>query len=326
MSNKEKILRYLELGTGKVFSGGFLAQELGISRTAVWKNMQSLIHEGYPVISVANKGYYLDEKKDILSKNIITSMLNTKFIGKQLEIYKSVESTNDLLKDLAREGAAEGTVVIGDEQTKGKGRRGRSFHSPMGKGVYMSILLRPEMDPESALKITVIAAVAESLAIEELFDIKAEIKWVNDIFIKGRKVSGILTEASMEMESGKLEYVVLGIGVNVAGTKENLPEDVAETAGFITEFVDKDKSRNEVAALILNKFEELYMYWDFKDVIEIYRKRSFLTGKEITVIKNGEERRAKALDIDDKGNLNVEYDSGTRETLASGEVSVRKNM
>ncbi|SHE97479.1 biotin--[acetyl-CoA-carboxylase] ligase [Alkalibacter saccharofermentans] len=326
MSNKEKILRYLELGTGKIFSGGFLAQELGISRTAVWKNIQTLIHDGYPVISVPNKGYYLDEKKDILSKNIISSMLNTKFIGKQLEIYKSVESTNDLLKDLAREGAVEGTVVIGDEQTKGKGRRGRSFHSPMGKGVYMSILLRPEMDPESALKITVIAAVAESLAIEELFDIKAEIKWVNDIFIKGRKVSGILTEASMEMESGKLEYVVVGIGVNVAGTKEALPEDVAKTAGFITEFADKDRSRNEVAALILNKFEELYMHWEFKDVLEIYRKRSFLTGKEVTVIKNGEERRAKALDIDDRGNLNVEYDSGARETLSSGEVSVRKNM
>ena len=324
MSNKEKILACLELNSGKLMSGGHLSKELGISRTAVWKNIQGLIDEGYPIISVANKGYYLEENSDILSEYLIKENLNTKFIGKNLEVHKSVGSTNDMMKKLARDDSKEGMVLLAEEQTKGRGRRGREFHSPNGKGIYMSLLLRPDMEPDKALNITIVAAVAEALVLEEQLGLSPKIKWVNDIFLGDKKVSGILTEASMEMESGKLEYVIIGIGVNVSGSNDSLPDEIKEIASFVSEFAQAPVSRNLLAASILNKFEDIYMNWDFKDVIREYKKRSYLEGKEVTVIKGGSEYGAKVLDIDDKGSLVVEYESGEKDVLSSGEVSVRK--
>ncbi|MBF7096414.1 biotin--[acetyl-CoA-carboxylase] ligase [Alkalibacter mobilis] len=324
MTNREKILEFFELNPGKVFSGEELAVELGITRSAVWKNIKKLAEDGHPVVSLPNKGYYLEYLSDILSETLIGNNLNTKKLGKVLYLHKSVESTNDMLKQLAKDGASEGTAIISEEQLKGKGRRGKTFFSPKGQGIYMSILLRPKSDPAQSLSITVKAAVAASRTIEEFVSGNVQIKWVNDVFVDGRKVAGILTEASLEMESGTLEYVIVGIGINVTGKSEDLPNEIKDTAAFMSESAKVDLNRNEIAARFLNNFEDIYYNDEFDSVIEEYREKSYLTGKDVVVIRHDGNREGTVLGIENNGGLLVRYENGDTGILDSGEVSVRK--
>ena len=230
-------------------------------------------------------------------------------------------STNADLKALAQQGACEGTVLIADRQTQGRGRLGRSFFSPSGTGLYLSLLLRPRVAPEECVFVTVIAAVAAARAVEQTFGSSLGIKWVNDLYDGGRKVCGILTEGSVDPESGRLEYAVCGIGFNVFAPEEGFPEELSSLAGAICSEFD-ESARPRLAAAFLNEFSRA-MEEDRASVLAEYRRRSVLLGKTVTSPAGAFEGSAKVLGIDDSAGLILEFPDGTRRVLSAGEVSVR---
>ncbi|MDO4396216.1 MAG: biotin--[acetyl-CoA-carboxylase] ligase [Clostridia bacterium] len=226
---RDQLLELFEKNKGSYFSGEEIAEKLGISRTAVWKAVQSLKNEGYKIEAVRNKGYSLATDTDILSAQGIEKYLRDAVgVGDEagagrngnakvtLNVLSEVDSTNVVAREKATAGAPDGYTVVAGSQTKGRGRMGRAFYSPAGTGVYMSLVLRPKnFSPQNAVKLTTMAAVAVCRAIEKVSGEKAEIKWVNDVYVRGKKVCGILREASFNLEDGSLEYAVLGIGINV---------------------------------------------------------------------------------------------------------------
>ena len=234
MGTKEKLLALFEADKGKFFSGEELAARLAVSRTAVWKAVNSLRKEGYEIQAVRNKGYSLSVSTDILSIQGVEKYLNPEHSYIELEILPDIGSTNDYLREKAAQGKGEGYAVVAGAQTRGKGRTGRSFYSPADTGIYLSLLLRPkDCGPAQAVKFTTMAAVAACEAIEKVSHRSPQIKWVNDIYIDGKKVSGILTEASVSLENGSLEYVLLGIGINVYPPEKGFPQELRETAGSV---------------------------------------------------------------------------------------------
>ena len=340
MSTKQKILERLASNLNQSVSGQELASELSISRTAVWKAIQALQQSGHQIIANTNQGYMLCSACDVLSAEGIRNELAT--IGEHgldiqdtenpltdlhtalptidLQIFDTVSSTNDLVKELAVEGKNEGLVVIASSQTKGRGRRGRSFFSPDQSGIYMSILLRPQdVLPGDALKITSMAAVAAALAIEDICDKTADIKWVNDILIDGKKVAGILTEASLSMENGRFEYVVLGMGVNIYPPDNGFPADILDIATSVL-LEPQFGCKNKLVANFLAYFFNFYQHGI--DYQNLYRSKSLVIGKDIWVIKGDERLAARAIDLDGD-QLVVEYLDHTIETLTSGEISIR---
>jgi BirA family biotin operon repressor/biotin-[acetyl-CoA-carboxylase] ligase len=329
MSNKWKIASILEQTPGEVVSGEALARELGVSRTAVWKHMKSLVEDGYPIAVVPNKGYFLEEPTDTLSAEQITKRRVGHTFSRIVHVYQIVESTNEVAKDWAKEGAPHGTLVVADEQSRGKGRRGKSFHSPKGKGIYMSLLLRPDVKPEEALHLTIQAVVAVTNVLEAWFPTEMldqiKIKWVNDVFIGDRKVAGILTEAAMEMESGMLDYVIVGIGINVAGQVQELPEAIQHSAGFLSQFHPELPARNQLIADIVNRFEEILTDEPFSQTILKYKEKSYLTGKPVQWLQDGRILKGTAVDIDQQGGLVVTLDDGSQVVIHSGEVELLKN-
>lgn len=323
MGTKEKLLFLFETHKGDFFSGEEIAEKLSVSRTAVWKAVNSLRNEGYEIEAVPNKGYSLSVNTDILSAQGIRKYLNQACNDINLHVLPQVEATNTLLREKANAGAKEGYTVIADEQTNGRGRRGRSFYSPKDTGIYMSLLLRPVgITPGQAIKITTMAAVAACEAIEEVSGKQTGIKWVNDIYMDGRKVSGILTEASFDMENGSLDYVVLGIGMNVYPPKGGFPKEIEQIAGTIFHESQND-GKNSLAAGFLNHFMNYYTAGENVNYVEKYRDRSLAVGKEVTVLSSNGGKRAVALDVDEECRLIVQYEDGRTERLSSGEISIR---
>ena len=239
-------------------------------------------------------------------------------------VLESVTSTNTVLRGRAVNGASEGCVIAADEQTEGKGRLGRTFHSAAGSGVYFSLLLRPKYKIHDAALITSAAAVAAACAISDIFGVKAGIKWVNDLLIAGKKVCGILTEASFRAERGEVESAVLGIGINIAAPDGGFPEEIAGIAGAITDMLGAgSKERCALIASVLDLFWEYYLELPKRSFLCDYRALSVVTGKDIFVISSGEKKPARALRIDDDCGLVVRYANGDISTLHSGEISVR---
>ena len=320
---KEQVLQWL-LEADKPISGAALAANLGLSRNAVWKAIEQLREEGYEIEAKTRQGYRLISCENQLVEPMILQELFP-IRDYRLKIYKEVDSTNEEAKKLAREGEVENLVVLAESQTAGKGRRGRSFYSQGPEGLYMSLLLRPKMPFQDALKITTMTAVAVSRAIEKNCNAEVGIKWVNDLFIHGKKVCGILTEAGIDFETGDLDYAVVGIGVNVL--KCTFPE---ELKGIVTTLEDESKeqvSRNKLAADILKEIRGLYRELGVAEggvpsYHEEYVKRSIVLGKEIMVHSGGQTYPARAVAIDENIGLVVETPEG-RKTLDSGEVSVR---
>lgn len=320
MTIKEQVLSSLIKAQGKSVSGEALANELFCSRNAVWKAIKSLRSDGYRIDAVTNKGYCLAEENEIFSKISIEKYLKTDC---DIILLDETESTNNYLKAKAESGAKENTVVIAKNQTKGKGRLGREFFSHES-GVYMSILLKPKFAASKSLFITTAAAVAVSQAIEEISGRKAGIKWVNDIFIDNRKVCGILTEGSIDFETGGLHYAVLGIGVNVYYPNNDFPEELREIAGAVYKTKPKDKEiKQKLIAKIIDNFFEIYNNFESSGFMQEYKQKSIVLGKEIFVLKGEKRKKAKAIDIDDNACLIVKYENGETEVLSSGEVSVR---
>ncbi len=259
---------------------------------------------------------------DILSEAGIRSYLKTE--GISLKVFPSISSTNTVLKNLAEEGAPEGLCLIAEKQTAGRGRKGRSFYSPPDSGLYMSVLLRPTMPVSETTVITAWTAVAVAEAIESLAPVKAEIKWVNDIVINGKKVCGILTEASVDAESGLAHYLVVGIGVNTKVPESDFPEELKGIAGAAFGGAEIPDLRCRLAAGILDRLMEAYEKPDEKRCFEEYRMRSLVLGKPIRILcPDREPEEAVALELDRDFGLLVQTENGERRKLNSGEVSIR---
>lgn len=323
MGTKEKLLSLFEEQKGTYLSGEEIAERLSVSRTAVWKAVKSLRNEGYEIDAVQNKGYSLSVKTDILSAQGIRKYLNSACGSLELHVLSETGSTNTLLREKANAGTAEGCTLLANTQTEGRGRLGRSFYSPVDTGIYMSILLRPAgLSAGQAVKLTTMAAVAACEAIEEVSKKQAQIKWVNDIYMDGKKVSGILTEASLGLEDGSLDYVVLGIGINAYPPAEGFPKEIDQIAGAVFRERQND-GKNRLAAAFLNHFMDDYTAGKIEDHVEKYRERSLVIGKEITVLSSVGGEKALALDVDEECRLIVQYQDGRTERLSSGEISIR---
>lgn len=321
MSVKDEVLKQLEENKGSYISGANLANTLNVSRNAIWKAIKALEKSGYSINAITNKGYCLDIDNDILSSQSIKKYTS---YDMDIHIYETVTSTNTVLKEMAENGAKEGTVIIANKQTLGRGRLGKNFYSPAGTGIYLSVLLRPDIPAEKALFLTTSAAVATARAIEDVCDKKADIKWVNDIYISDKKVCGILTEANFNIETGKLDYAIVGIGINICFPKEGFPDEINNIATAVFDTLsDSVNKRSILIAHLLNYFMDYYTNFNKKDYVKEYIDRSMLLGRNISIIKAGESIPAKAIDIDSNCRLKVEFEDGTAKWLNSGEVSIR---
>ena len=324
MSVKSQLLKLFEDSEGAFMSGAALADELSVSRSAVWKAVESLRAEGYEIAAVTNRGYRLGNKGDILTATGVEGQIKTKGVFR-VEVRESVTSTNTVLRDLAAKGAPEGFVLAAEEQTAGKGRLGRDFYSPARSGVYFSLLLRPGCRAGEAALITSAAAVAAARAIESEIGARVGIKWVNDLFAEGKKVCGILTEASFGMESGMIESAVLGIGINITRPEGGFPGELADVAASLTDRpAGKDSERCRLIAATLDNFWGYYQNLEGRLFLDEYRARSIILGQDIYVLSGDKKRAARAVAIDDKCGLAVRYENGETATLGSGEVSVRR--
>ena len=323
MDTKQQLLAYLEAHRGEYLSGETLAQQLHISRAAVWKAMGALKDAGYSILAVRNRGYCLGTDQDKLSLSGLAASLDEYGMSCQPEIQDCVTSTNALVRERAAEGAPEGLVILANQQTAGRGRLGRDFYSPPDTGLYLSLLLRPrQMQPQHATRITTMAALAACEAIEAVTQQQPQIKWVNDIFLESKKVCGILTEGSFNLETGQLDDVVVGVGFNVYPPAGGFPPEIAEIADSILQ-KQHSGAKSQLAAAFLNHFFQIYRMGEDADYASAYRARSMVIGKPIEVISPAGSRSALALDIDRDCRLIVRYEDGSIASLSSAEVSIR---
>ena len=322
---RKTIVELLKSAGDNFISGESIAGKLGISRTAVWKHIRNLRKSGYEIISRERCGYKLKDAPDLLLPSEIQIGLDTEIIGKEMHYYPSVDSTNRVAKALAYHGAADGTIVVAEEQENGKGRLERKYYSPRGKGIWFSIILRPKFLPHDAPKCTLMAAVAVAEAMNR-FNLKAEIKWPNDILFDGRKLVGILTEITGEM--GKITYIVIGVGINVDIKRDEFPEELKNIAASLSEMGGVELSRVEFFRAVLEEFDKLYRKVKasgFEDEFNLWKKYNVTLGKNVRVISagdGGEIFTGKAVDLNADGALIVETAQGLR-TVYAGDVSIR---
>lgn len=325
MQTRDKLLELLESNRGTYFSGETIAKTLSLSRSAVWKAVKALQNDGYAITAVTNKGYCLSDDTDILSVQGIRKYLHPRLAGLDITVLTTASSTNSVLREQAAGGIPEGRVILANEQSAGRGRSGRTFFSPAETGIYMSLLLRPgNYTAVQALQLTTMAAVAVCEAIDAVsgFQEKAQIKWVNDIYLHRKKVCGILTEGSFSLENGMLEYAVLGLGINLYPPKQNFPAELESLAGAVLQ-APKSDAKNRLTAEFLNRFYDHYAGSEaLPSYIEEYRKRCFVIGKQVQLLSGGKPKAAVVLDIDDQCRLLVKYENGTEEICSSGEISV----
>ena len=321
MTVKEKVLEIFQNNVGQSVSGQEIADMIGVSRNCVWKAVSQLKDEGYLISSQTKSGYTFLPDNDIFNVTSIKSLMKS---NHNVVIFDKESSSNTIAKELAAADAQEGTVIIVKSQTGGKGRMGRSFISKSENGLYMSIILRPKLSAAQSVNVTVLGAVAVAEAIEETSGEECKIKWVNDIFMRGKKVCGILTEASVDLESGQLEYAIIGIGVNIAPpSKDGFPDEIKDIAGSIyTESAPKGY-KSLLAARIIDKFFEYYPNIEKKEYIKPYKDRSDIIGKPVAVYRGKEVVCGIEKDIDDDACLIVDTGDGIRK-FNSGEARVRK--
>lgn len=310
MSVKQNVIALLEENRSKVISGQELANQLYVSRAAIWKAIKTLKEEGYNIEATPNKGYVLLENSDVLSKQGIAY-----YLTEEIDIfsYKTIDSTNTQMKKLAINGGKNHSVIVSEEQSAGRGRFGRSFYSPAQKGVYMSVLLKTGDSLQNATMITIKTAVAVRRAIAKLYDIEVAIKWVNDLYYRGKKVCGILSEAISDFESGMIEAIIIGINVST----DNFPLEIASIA---TSLGLQEANRNQFIAEILNQLFAI-IDEDFKLVLNEYRMASCVLHKQITFNQKGEQFTGLVREINNLGNL-VVSSNGAEMVLTAGEVSI----
>lgn len=326
---KSKILQVL-LNAGDTYvSGQSLCERLGVTRQAIWKNIGQLREYGYEIESVSNKGYRLLARPDKLYEPEIESLLSDDSFCERVECHDIIDSTNFRAKQLAEQGEPEGTLVVADEQTAGRGRRGRGWSAPSGVGIYMTYVLRPELPPAQVPGITLLTALAMCRAIHQICGVQAEIKWPNDVIMDGKKICGILTEMSSEVQF--VHYAVTGIGVNA--NMQEFPEEIQQTATSIYLQTGKRVDRPKLTAAFADLFGVYYRRYvqdgDLSAFVEEYNQVLANRDREVRVFHGMVEDAAPetisqgiARGIDKDGSLRVEID-GEIQTIRSGEVSVR---
>ena len=300
-STKQALLAALSAAEGGYISGQQLAEALGVSRAAIHKAAAALIAQGYALEAVSRRGYRLLGGDPFCAEAV-------GYYPAPVQVYDTLESSNRTAKLLALDGAPHGTLVLTAHQSAGRGRLGRRFESPAGKGVYCSVLLRPEMPAANAQTATISAAVAVCRAVKKLCGLELAIKWVNDLWRDGRKVCGILTEAALDMESGMLDYAVLGLGFNITAPPDGWPAELQDVAGALFDDAPPPGARAALAAAFLNEFWALYHGVPKPEYLPEYRARQALLGQIVTVTpRNGTPRKAEALDIDEDCRLVVRF-------------------
>ena len=318
----EKILNVLRHSRDSYVSGEELCKSADISRAAIWKHIEQLREAGYEIEAVPHLGYKLVSVPDALLPCEIKWKLKAGLFGKEVISYKKVDSTNDIAYHLAEKGVKEGTVILAEEQSKGKGRQGRSWASPSKGGIYMSCILRPKIAPNELPRVTLLAAVATARAIRAVTSLDVSIKWPNDIMLDGKKVCGILTE--MKAEQDRAAFIILGIGVNVNTPVKQLPKGSTSLKDELARRGVKGSiSRVELTKNILEKLDELYSLSErkgFSSVIEAWKGLSAMIGSRVKVTLSNRTFEGLAHDIDPDGSLIVRQDSGVLEKLSSGDI------
>ncbi len=325
---KSEILRLLKEADGYL-SGQQLCERFHVSRTAIWKVMEQLKSEGYQIEAVRNKGYRLVESPDVLSQAEIESQLQTGEAGIQVVYFDKTDSTNNQAKACGEAGAADRTLFVADTQEAGKGRRGRTWVSPAGQSIYMTLLLRPDIEPADASMLTLVMGLCVAEAIHEVTGLPVRIKWPNDIVLEDphtggfRKVCGILTELSTEIES--INYVVIGVGINV--NQDTFPGGLADTATSLKRELGHSLKRAELIAAVLAKFDRKYEAFlktkDLSGLADAYNALLINRDRDVRILEPGDEYEAYALGINSRGELVVRLPDGGKRQIYAGEVSVR---
>lgn len=318
---KAEILKMLR-ETGDYVSGQEICEKLGVSRTAVWKIIRQLQEEGYQVEAVRSRGYRIIDGPDVVTAGEVESLLDTEWAGKKIVCYPETDSTNIRIKHLGDEGAPHGTLAVADRQTAGRGRRGRAWESPGGSCIYMSILLRPDLAPEKAPMLTLVMACSAAEGIMDCADVKVQIKWPNDIIVNGKKLAGILTEMSTQVDY--INHVTIGVGINV--NLQRFPGKIQNATSLLSETGTRIK-RAPVIAAVMKHFEENYKIFmqteDMSGLMEKYSSLLVNQGREVLILEKDAEYKAYAEGINQKGELVVRREDGTVENICAGEVSVR---
>lgn len=319
---KTRLLRILR-ETKEYVSGQQLCECFGVSRTAVWKMIGQLKEEGYEIEAVKNRGYRIVNTPDVMTSQEILSRLHSEWMGHKCIHLTSIDSTNNYARKIAEEGALAGTLVVADEQTAGKGRRGRSWETPDHVNIMMTLLLRPRIHPGPAPRMTLLMAMAAAQSIRAETGLEAFIKWPNDVVLNGKKVCGILTEMSAEVDY--INYVVVGIGINV--NQESFSRELARTAGSLYLELGKKISRAALAVRIVERFEKLYETFvkteDLRELYGEYNGMCINCGRQVQVREPGNVYTGTTDGINEKGELIVRREDGETVCIYAGEVSVR---
>lgn len=319
---KEEILRLLRSADGYI-SGQELCNRFGVSRTAVWKAINQLKEAGYEIEAQQNKGYKLMAAPDLMTEAEIKSLMHTEWVAKEVLYFDTIDSTNTKAQELAEKGYPSGTLVVADKQESGKGRRGRSWVSPSGTGIFMTLMIKPDINPNNASMLTLVAALAVAKAITSVTGEEAMIKWPNDIVVNGKKVCGILTEMNAQFDY--INHIVVGIGINVHN--ESFPEEISQMASsLMIEAGGKRFHRAQIIAETMSYFEQYYDTFlktqDLSALVREYDELLVNRNKSVRVLDPKEPFDGKAMGITPKGELIVEtWES--RKLVSSGEVSVR---
>ena len=325
---QEDVLELLQRSEGAYLSGEAMSQALGVSRAAVWKAVEALRRAGYGIGSAPNRGYRLDSAPDVLRPGEIAGALEGYLVGREVVCLPTVDSTSSEVKRRAAAGAPEGLAVLAGEQTRGRGRRGNAFQSLAGKGLYCSVLLRPDLPPAELSQLTAWSAVAVCRALEACCGVQAQIKWTNDILLGGRKLGGILTELEFEGETLRSSHVILGIGLNVSQSPADFGPDLAPIATSLLQELGRPVRRAELAAALLRALDGMYAGFpgERDRWLEAYRRRCATLGRQVCLLEGGERVPAFAEGLDGDFALLCRMEDGSLRRVAAGEVSVRGLM
>ncbi|MEK5390960.1 biotin--[acetyl-CoA-carboxylase] ligase [Margalitia sp. FSL K6-0131] len=321
---RTKLIEAFSHANGEFLSGQALANILGCSRTAIWKHIEELRKEGFELEAIRNKGYRIISTPKNMTENELRLGLKTTIFGKTIQYLESTDSTQKVAHQLAQEGCPDGTLVIAEEQTNGRGRLARNWHSPKYTGIWMSLVLRPKLPPAKAPQFTLIAAVAVARAIEDICEISPDIKWPNDLLLNGKKITGILTE--LQADSDKINAIIMGIGMNVNQKEQDFPKELHNIATSLAIETGKEISRSELVKRILENLEKYYLLYlekGFAPLKLLWESYAVSLGKDIIARTISGNISGKALGITEEGVLKIEDQNGQIHKIYSADIEMK---
>jgi len=325
LRGKDEILKQLMMSGGTPVSGQDMADRMGVSRTAVWKYIKELESDGYQIGSVRKKGYYLLDTPDVVNAAAIQRHLKTNNYGRHIQYYESCPTTQSIAHEEAQNGASDGTLIIAEEQTAGKGRMSRPWSSSARKGIWMSLIIRPSLMPQQAPQMTLVAAVAIVRAMEEVAEVQPTIKWPNDILINGKKMTGILTELQADMD--RVKAIILGMGINANQEETDFPDELREIATSLHLVTGEKVDRSRLVAAILYYLElytKMYEKNGFAPIKLLWESYSNTVGKRVRAVMLNETIEGTAIGISDEGLLELRLDDGSIRGIYSADIQMAK--